>query len=76
MIALQTVMPESPKHQTQMVMVPISRAMGYPPQLVQVAKPGPINAVYKPLQVDIPQSSGNGGYTRLTNEQVHVSLVS
>lgn len=72
MVAMQTVTPESHERQPQIVIVPVSGALGYPPHLVQDPTSEDMTAVYQPQQVETPESSRHGGYTRLTNEQVHV----
>ena len=72
MVAVQTVTPGAQGGQSQMVIAPVSGALGYSPQLVQVDTSEAMTTVYEPQQDEITQSSGRGGYIRLRNEQVHV----
>ena len=54
----------------QMVVVPVSGGMGTQPQFVQVPTSGAMTTAYQPQQFVIPPTSGHGGYTRMSNEQV------
>ena len=78
MVAAQTVTPGSVGSTSQVVMMPVSGALAYPPEIVPppayVATPEPTETVYQASQVDMPQSSRHGGYTRLTNQEVHYSM--
>ena len=63
MVALQTVTPGAQAGQPQMVMVPVSGAGGYPPQLAQAAPPGTMITGYQPHQVQVaPAGAVASGY--------------
>ncbi|KAJ7376824.1 hypothetical protein OS493_032290 [Desmophyllum pertusum] len=75
MIAVQTVAPGAQDGQPQMVMVPVSGAMGVnQPQVIQLAtsQSGAMATGYQPQQAEMPPSYGHGQYTTLQNEQVPV----
>ena len=63
MVAVQTVTPGAQGGQPQMVMVPVSGAGGYPPQLAQAAPAGAMPTGYQPHQVQVgPAGAVATGY--------------
>ena len=85
MVAMPTATPGPQQGQPQMVtvgsppqvvMVPVSGSLAYPPPQgpTPVATPATMATVYQPPLVETPQSPGHGGYTRLTNEEVHYGV--
>lgn len=70
--SVQTVTPAGHGALPQMVVVPVSGGMGNQPQpqFVQVPTSGAMTTAYQPQQFVIPPTSGHGGYTRMSNEQV------
>ena len=70
MVPVRTVRPGAQGAQSQMVMVPVSGAEGYHPQLVQAAPAGAMATGYQPQHVEMPPSYAQGQYVAQQNEQV------
>ena len=60
MVAVQNVPPWALGGQPQMLLVPVSAAEGYQPQLAQGAPTGAITTGYQPQQVEMPPSYEQG----------------
>lgn len=60
----------APGGQPQMVFVPVSGGLGTQSQLVQSVTSGAMATANQPQQVEMRQSSRQGGYVRLIYEQV------
>lgn len=70
MVTVQTVPPGAQVPQYQMVMVPVSGAVGTHSQFSQVSTSGVITPAYQPQPTVVPSISVHGGNEIISGEQV------